>query len=321
MASRNHALLVAVALLAGCDAVSRQNTDPAGGGAATDTARADACSRCHGSAGNPAPPMSVRGETSPTAVSVGAHEAHLRGGRLNRPVACEECHVVPTDTAHADGVVKVTFGPLAAADGAPTAWDRGSATCATYCHGATLAGGSNVAPVWTRGAGEAACGACHGLPPPAPHAASADCGACHVGYTATSVDVSKHVDGRVQIGNGAEGACGSCHSIPPPPPHAASSACGNCHPGYTSTSVVDATHPDGQVNLALGCTSCHGDAARTGAPTEAPPSDTRGSSDPAARGVGAHQAHPRTARSRARPRAASATSSRPLRSTPTAASA
>jgi predicted CxxxxCH...CXXCH cytochrome family protein len=276
---------VSLALLAACGTARDVTTN------AESTTAAAACTRCHGSGDNPAPPRSARGETSTTAIGVGAHQSHLKDGLLHRAFACAECHVVPTDTRHADGVAQVTFGPIANASGVTSTWDPGSATCATYCHGATLPGGRLTTPLWTGGASQAACGSCHGAPPPAPHPQTTDCGACHQGYGSNFVNLALHVDGKVQVNGGAGGACGSCHGIPPPAPHPSSMQCGTCHPGYTSTSVVAATHGNGVIDVVgLSCTSCHGDASRP-SNQAAPPVDTTGNTATTARGVGAHQSH------------------------------
>jgi predicted CxxxxCH...CXXCH cytochrome family protein len=121
-----------------------------------------------------------------------------------------------------------------------------------YCHGATLAGGTLTTPTWTRVDGtQAACGTCHGLPPPPStgHPAVTGgvtiCAGCHPG----TVDAS----GRIVVSGGL--------------------------------------HINGQVDVAnLSCTSCHGDAAR-GANAPAPPRSTRGETATTARAVGAHQQH------------------------------
>src|SRR5574337_673262 len=201
--------LSALALAAGCDSSARP-ADPA-----DPTATAATCTRCHGdpAAGNAAPPRSVAGLADTAQLAVGAHQAHLAGGTLRGPISCGECHVVPSSVGAPGHMGKehaaVTFGPLATSGGAAASWDRGSATCATYCHGATLPGGTNLLPRWTQVDGtQAACGSCHGVPPPAQHVQSSDCGSCHPGYTASSVNLATHVDGHVEIGNLA---CMSCH--------------------------------------------------------------------------------------------------------------
>ncbi|HET7752749.1 MAG TPA: CxxxxCH/CxxCH domain-containing protein [Anaeromyxobacteraceae bacterium] len=274
MTNRTRSLSLALGCLsvslAACDTVPRdlqrdKAPDPAASG------QLAACVNCHGEGSNPAPPRSVSGSTSTADIGVGAHAAHLTDSPLRPAIACSECHLPVTDLTHMDGLVRVAFGPLASAGGATPAWSRAgpAPSCATtYCHGATLAGGTNVTPVWTRVDGsQASCGTCHGLPPPPPHTTSTSCGACHPGYTATTVVAATHIDGVLQLATGDGGtlACGSCHSIPPPPPHPASTSCGTCHSGYTSTTVNATLHQNGTVDvLALSCTSCHGAPPSTG---------------------------------------------------------
>jgi hypothetical protein len=196
----------------------------------------------------------VGGNTDTTAPGVGAHQAHLNPGPLAGALACTECHTVPGDIAHAGLPLDLTWGPLARAGGAVPSWDAGALTCANYCHGATLPGGSLTAPIWNKVDGsQAACGACHGLPPPAPHPATgpspAGCRDCHAGTVKAdgSIDVAGglHVDAVLQL----------------------SGSGGNC-------------------------TGCHGDPARLPAPgAAAPPRDAKGNTATTARGVGAHQRH------------------------------
>lgn len=112
----------------------------------------------------------------------GAHTSHLEGtNHLAAPVACAECHVVPTQVSSpghftADGRAAVFpaggAGPLANADGAMPTWSPGAMRCAgTYCHGsgAKLAKDTSPeivrAPPWVPGSGAGRCGTCHGLPP------------------------------------------------------------------------------------------------------------------------------------------------------------
>lgn len=162
------------------------------------------CSACHGDANSPAPPRDLTGNQFTTALGVGAHRAHLAApSRLSAPIACNECHVVPTaitSPGHLDSgppaeVFPAGSGSLARARGATVSWDRLTATCSVYCHGAS-------APVWTAG-GQVFCGSCHGIPP-----ASHDrglpitaCVACH----SRSVDgfgnpqLPAHLDGVVDV--------------------------------------------------------------------------------------------------------------------------
>jgi predicted CxxxxCH...CXXCH cytochrome family protein len=218
----------------------------------------ETCSTCHGSAANPAPAPSVRGLTATTELAVGAHQSHVRAGPLRGAIGCSECHVVPgrvDQDGHMDkDHADVTFGPLARTGAAAPLWDRTAATCSgVYCHGAALPGGSNTAPQWTK------------------------------------------VDGT-------QAACGTCHAIPPPPetPHpvvaADATVCWKCHPGTVkpdgTIDVASGLHIDGIVEAPGACTACHGDPDRTPASiAPAPPRDTKGNTDTASRGVGAHQSH------------------------------
>jgi predicted CxxxxCH...CXXCH cytochrome family protein len=227
---------------------------------------------CHGDAsravGPAAPPRTIYGMGADP-IRVGAHQAHLAGSDMAPPFGCNVCHVVPADafaTSHIDqGTATVTFGGLAVATSAaaPT-WSRNSATCAsTYCHGATLSGGTNTAPVWTGGAGQATCGSCHGTPPNAPHpAVSSDlpgCAICHNGTVAgdgTLIPPSsggKHLNGAVDAGS-LEAGCASCHGSPPQDGGSSGHAfhttlktvaCAVCHTGYTRTTADPTYHMNG----------------------------------------------------------------------------
>lgn len=202
----------AALILAGCEARD----------VAEDTGE---CTRCHGGeSGNAAPPVTVA-----NADAVGAHQQHLVGGALGRSVACTECHAVPAD-ASAPGHLgpapaELTWGSLAAKGGLSPQYAGG--TCSSvYCHGATLAGGSRIAPSWNGGAAERACGSCHGLPPPtgddvggvAAHAfhverAELSCSACHTFFAVGSAThINGVVDARARPGEPQSGwGCTRCH--------------------------------------------------------------------------------------------------------------
>src|SRR5512138_922289 len=87
-----------------------------------------ACTDCHGDASRPsadpvvraAPPTGPGGERDTTEPAVGAHQAHLVAGHVAKPVACAECHVVPTALEHSDGAAQVRFGPDATRGGTAT---------------------------------------------------------------------------------------------------------------------------------------------------------------------------------------------------------
>jgi predicted CxxxxCH...CXXCH cytochrome family protein len=190
--------------------------DAAGGSDAlqADAAQADAardlsrcgtgnetCGTCHGSADNAAPPPDTSGNTDPSVVTVGSHQAHLSGSTIAAAIACTECHVVPTsvlDPGHCDSPApaEVHFGTLASAKGTYPVWDRTTTTCsAVYCHGATLQGGSNKTPSWTSTA-SLGCGSCHS----ANYHGQTQC-SCHssVWSGGQIIDPTKHVNGQPDL--------------------------------------------------------------------------------------------------------------------------
>ncbi len=178
------------------------------------------CNSCHGSTDNPAPPVDTLGRNDTALRSVGAHQAHLLALQcIGQPVVCTSCHVVPAavdDAGHLDGTVQVVFGGLSVAGGAQPTWDGGTVTCAnTYCHGATLDGGSRTAPLWTTVDGsQVACGSCHGLPPGGTHPANVPaCGTCHEATATVDGGLrpgnATHIDGVVQ--HNASPQCNACH--------------------------------------------------------------------------------------------------------------
>ncbi len=280
-------------------------------GSARETAASRAgCTACHGGADNRtgAPPWDLAGLADPGRPSVGAHTAHVEAGPLAGALACGECHPDPRlgSTIHMSGTVDVDFAALAAQGTSPR-WDAATATCsATYCHGATLGGGTNKAPVWTRvGAGEAACGTCHGVPPPAPHAAvpgdAKTCGACHPGTvdagTGEVVEGGLHLDGRVEAvaahpDSWLDPADAGFHAYAA---DAGLAACQACHGqdlggGFTGVACArchDASLPPGVASWRTNCVMCHGGADNQ---TGAPPRATWGRGGDPVR-VGAHTSH------------------------------
>jgi len=208
------AFVLASSFVAGIAACGSATTPP--------PSSAQGCTACHGDPGRTgsatdqaAPPLDAHGQSSPTLVSVGAHQAHLSNG-----VACATCHVVPPagDTTHIDGpYAAVTFSGnvVGANNTVVAAWNHDVATCANYCHGPGL-GGAVSTPAWTR-TEPLGCGACHydqqtaltttglhdfhvsGLPP----SAGITCGSCHgSGYASGAVSgaaLATHVDGQVQL--------------------------------------------------------------------------------------------------------------------------
>ncbi len=150
------------------------------------------CGACHGRGADPWP-------------TTGAHSAHAQP-KGARAVPCETCHALPDGARHPSGTGSATvrLAGLAVRGGRNASWDPATKTCAgTYCHEGS--GGSAPAPRWT--GGPAACGDCHAIPPPPPHAPSggATCssGGCHLGSTTgappamTSGGKAAHVNGLI----------------------------------------------------------------------------------------------------------------------------
>lgn len=242
--------------------------------------KAGDCKNCHGSEQNPAPPIDTLGNSDFTAIGVGAHQVHLQGGEFSRPLACDECHVVPEhveDPTHIDGLpAELTFSGVAESSDHHPSWDHASATCAgSYCH-APSPGDDRRSPVWNV---EQAldCTSCHGAPPALPHPQTKNCSACHgqvVGSDNHSIiDRSRHVNGTVELDVTTD--CTSCHgSVNPAPPvdtlgNTKTSApgvgahqthvlgtdrsravpCGECH--VVPKSVLDAGHLDSDLPAEL----------------------------------------------------------------------
>ncbi len=172
----------------------------------------DGCSDCHGTDASPAPPRDLSGEMTPNASGVGAHTRHLAPS-FSRPVACNECHVVPEtlfSEGHLDSTApaEVTFSGVGAKFEADPSYD-GKSCSNTFCHAPSLSperlpGGAVPAPQWTQTDGTpVACNGCHGLPPPPPHPETTeDCSTCHfsvVGADLRIINPDLHVNGRLEF--------------------------------------------------------------------------------------------------------------------------
>ena len=252
-------------LFVSCDYIPQRTLDvDAGVDAGLDAGVfSPSCSVCHGSDDNPAPPHGLGGERSTRRLAVGAHQSHLHAGPFRGPVACDECHVVPTEIGAPGHIghrpAELTFGAIATADGASPIWDREQATCSqVYCHGATLGGGTNTQPIWTQVDGtQAVCGSCHGVPPPAPHPKNPRCSLCHPGTVLPdgSLDVAggRHINGQVEV---VDMGCDSCHGSAgnPAPPRALDGSADRTHPGVGAHRA----HTDGgPLRGPLACEACH----------------------------------------------------------------
>jgi hypothetical protein len=243
------------------------------------------CTTCHGDAGRTsgaggvllaaAPPADTTGSLQTTSPGVGAHEAHLTPGPIATAFDCTQCHTVPTGVgAHPTGTVDLTWGPIATAAGAAPSYSGGA--CSNYCHGASLQGGTNARPQWTKVDGtQATCGTCHGLPPASyPSTAhpryvlTVACAICHP-ETAT-VDASgadtilvsggKHVNGVVEPPWFAGHPAG--WALPPTPPP--TPGVGGAHRNLTAPgcpSDMNAYYGNCASVPRPTCIDCHGDGS------------------------------------------------------------
>ncbi len=274
------------------------------------------CTMCHGGVDNQtgAPPKAVWGYGADS-VRTGAHSSHVSGSAIAPAFDCGVCHLKPADALsanHIDAVAgsavpmaTVAFGGLASGGvNPPPTWSRSTATCAsTYCHGATLSGGTNTMPIWTLvGQGQAACGTCHGVPPPAPHpvvtGGLAACNPCHNltidpgGNVIPPSAGGKHLDGMVQAtGHGVDWMDPSSTGFHAYSANRGIAGCTACHGSDLSGGTVGVAcsqchQAGGPANDFATCTGCHGGAANL---TGAPPRPIWGNTDPLA--VGAHTSH------------------------------
>jgi len=84
-----------------------------------------ACSTCHGSQKNAAPPEDLSGRVSSSSLGVGAHQLHVDAFS-----SCDICHSAPATfdaPGHIDGSANAEVNP-------GLGWDRNRATCTTGCH-------------------------------------------------------------------------------------------------------------------------------------------------------------------------------------------
>ena len=216
------------------------------------------CTFCHGTAGRTgnlagtdlkleaAPPVGTQGETTATAIAVGAHQGHVNpatASAIASPVACTVCHPspLPADVAHVNGQpTAIAFSGLATARGAVPVYNRTSSpTCSsTYCHGNFTGGRTAATPAWTGGA--VTCTSCHLMPATnsGEHSThmgqNLNCSDCHNGIAtgtgnpstnAAITGVTLHVNGTANVVfaptnvvstsvSGATRTCsGSCHGM------------------------------------------------------------------------------------------------------------
>jgi predicted CxxxxCH...CXXCH cytochrome family protein len=219
----------------------------------------------------PAAPSDGGGGGGP---ATGAHQAHLTDGPFAGPFACTTCH---------DSAFAVVFPPpsLARSNGASPSFDATAKTCSNvYCHAGApqlpLPGGTLATPIFNPPS-TVACGACHGVPPPAPHAQSTNCGGCHDGYTSTAVNKALHLNGVLNV---SSATCTACHGdgsrtattqnpqLPAAPPKDTG---GNTATTFPGVGAHQAHLNDGTLRKAMACTECHtvpGDTAHATQPLQ-----------------------------------------------------
>ena len=266
----------------------------------------EACNTCHGDfSGNPtvphqqAPPVDIARNSSTTEITIGAHQSHLTEGPYSDAFSCNQCHLVPTGVnsgGHIDPAPsELIWGPLATDDSHTPQWNRSNGTCNNaYCH-------LSATPIWNQvGSGQAACGTCHALPPPPPHASSVSCYICHGAVVDSSmniIDKTLHVNGTVNIQT----------QHPFGEPYVANHAgylrdnlfpmelCQSCHGSDYSGGTSEASCLDCHTNSGgpEACNTCHGDFSGNPSlqPNQAPPVDIARNSATSEITVGAHQTH------------------------------
>ena len=263
-----------------------------------DIKKTSNCNVCHG-------PLSttqfnsLAGVMDPTDAAVGAHIPHLDASiqtvPLSANIACSECHTVPTAPGiaglHRNGTVNITFGTLATTGSSPSVsrdGATGALVCAnTYCHGATLIGGSNKTPRWNDISylSSSGCGTCHGYPPSTSiHTGKSptDCIGCHSHVNSSGTgfsDPSKHIDGTIEATGGHTFPYpGSLHNAAAGTPPFSGCVTAGCHATGTASStypVAAGTPPNcrgchtkaAPIGDTTRCDSCHGSSTNGGQPT------------------------------------------------------
>ena len=225
--------------------------------------RDDACTGCHGdpqrNAGpllRLAPPNDVKGNSDVAYPGVGAHMLHLVPRAGYAPVACDQCHVVPTQVRQAGHIdsappAEVDFEQLTKLSDAPEPYyEATSQTCRnTYCHGGTSG-------TWTHPrSSSGACGSCHGLPPAWPHPQSENCSTCHgevIAADGSWVAPHLHVNQKLEV---ADPSCNSCHGSEAnaAPPRALNGSAERDEPGVGAHQA----HLISSLGRSLDCSECH----------------------------------------------------------------
>lgn len=256
----------------------------------------DQCGKCHSSttAGAISQAVPFYSTSFPTKVTastdakVGAHTNHMTSQALgiSASTACADCHgtVTLNSATHMAGSTTLAWSALATKNGtlAPVYTATTGQCSATYCHGNSMPGGdtsgSNKAPIWKdpnylpATVSSAACGLCHGFPPPTTSGhpsvtippgfpATALIGttcSCHSNinaagnsYATMFVNPALHINGTLEtpLGGHAFPFGGSLHqSAAGTTPW---SGCTSCH-----ANAAGGTYPV-SAGTAPNCTACH----------------------------------------------------------------
>lgn len=290
----------------------------------------DACTRCHGAALNGV--GAAAGATSCTfchmsglpntllnctschgrppsgAVYPNIKSAHPTHSTINVADICGECHYglgyvtldhfnrskLHTTSVQTGAVQFGAFTHTNLPSGVIPTYNDATQQCLnTYCHGATLVGGTNKSPIWsqTNYLTAAGCGTCHGFPPAnAAHTgftSSTPCKTCHPDVNATNTgftDPTRHVNGFLNISTAAGGGTGGApHTFPYPGKQHLSAAgtapfsgcvTSGCHTnssankgGYPNTPLPTPPNPPdcqgchAKASPGNSCGSCHGVAS------------------------------------------------------------
>ena len=218
-----------------------------------------ACNGCHGTDPTGGPPPDLEGNTTSDKPGVGAHQNHLQASATHATVPCNSCHVVPADVnapGHIDSPLpaEITFGGLSTSNNSTPIYDASTHKCSnTYCHQSIVPTNN---PIWQQPRDStAACGSCHGLPPPAPHPQKTDCSTCHsqvIDSNRNFVNVALHVDGTVQV----TPQCNSCHGTAAdgsPPPDLS----GNIDPSSPGVGAHQRHLQSAATHGPVACNQCH----------------------------------------------------------------
>ncbi|MCB9556313.1 MAG: hypothetical protein H6707_09445 [Deltaproteobacteria bacterium] len=239
----------------------------------------NSCTTCHGSEKSPGPPADLAWRLDPKSAGVGAHQAHIKQ-TLFAAIDCSTCHKVPSkveDAGHlfddettkaTDFKAELTFDGRSNQGGVTAAYNSETASCTTYCHGASLSGAT--APTWTA-PGSVTCGkGCHPVPHAAPKSyGGSDCSFCHKsterctpgddGCLSAGVRFAKntdHGDGKLSLGD-STGSCFACHGTEQTKGAPAPSLSGATETTDRGVGAHAAHLTNSNISNAIPCESCH----------------------------------------------------------------